>query len=89
MSFRCDNCDTPQPIGVGPIMVVTHIKSYVPAPGSEIVKEIKACRPCSEKLGDAIEMEPMKNEAFLESIALANNPDNRPSSWKPISYSRE
>lgn len=83
MSFRCEECNEPQPIGVAPIMVVTHKRSYVPAPGSEIVKEVKACAPCAEPLIEAgpTEMEPMKNEALLESLRQAELPDP-PGSWR-------
>ena len=54
MSFRCEVCKEPQPIGHAPIQVVveTRIKRYLgnDAIGVETVRELNACPPCSETL---------------------------------------
>ena len=88
MSFKCDKCGTVQKTGVGPVMVVTHKRSYIPAPGSQIVKEIRACGLCAVTMGEPVEMEPMRNTEFLKAMAQANEPP-RPSSWAPVSFSQE
>jgi len=81
MSFRCDNCHTPQPTGTAPTVVVTHKRSIIPPPGSHIVKESKACAPCAEMLRNAgpVDLEPIRNEAYFESLAQM---EDRPSSWR-------
>jgi len=58
MSFRCDICNEPQPTGVAPTTIVTHVRKKVyhanqsVIPGHETIKEVRACAPCKDVIGD-------------------------------------
>lgn len=60
MSFRCNICNEPSANGVAPKRVVTHTrKKHYHANqslilGSEIVREVNACAPCAEGIGEPI-----------------------------------
>lgn len=93
MSFRCNKCKEPQPIGHAPINIVTKTrdKNYPDTSkvGKEIVQEMSCCPPCSEVILLAQRELRLSQEKTLakaleiQSRSFDNTPKfgERPSEW--------
>ena len=94
MSFRCNVCDEPQPIGHAPIRIVTKTRAKdapeTSKPCTEIAEEKDCCPPCSERILIAQRnLRIAQEEATAKAIEIQNrNFSNqpkygeRPSEWR-------
>lgn len=94
MSFRCEICKEPQPVGHAPERIVTKTRKKdapeTSKPCTEIAEEKNCCPPCAEKALEAIkeyEEAVAAQEAKAREL-MAKYPDaphaepERPSDWR-------
>ena len=86
MSFRCEICDKPQPIGHAPIKIVTKTRDVnypkTSKIGKEIVEEKACCEPCAVAKQIAMdEAAAAKLEAQNKNFEEQASGD-RPSEWR-------